>query len=75
MITNINTHKSAFLILMVIMIISLYALSRTEDSERHSERTGLLLQLKDMEVRLDHDVTLTTSFLIQQYDPLVETRR
>jgi diguanylate cyclase (GGDEF)-like protein/PAS domain S-box-containing protein len=45
------------------------------ESEQYAELSNNLVQLKEMDARLDRDVLKITSFLLNQYDPLVETNK
>jgi diguanylate cyclase (GGDEF)-like protein/PAS domain S-box-containing protein len=65
--------KYYFLFLAVIVVVGLYLFTRTADIEEHSNRTNMLLELKELDASLDRDVMRITSFLLNQYDPLVDT--
>ncbi len=66
-------YKYYFLMLALIVVVGLFFHTRAVDIGQHTERTNLLLQLKELDANLDRDVMQVTSFLLNQYDPLVDT--
>ena len=63
------------LLLATIVIVGAFLLTRAMDAESHNRRLRLLLELQAAEAALDRDVLRVTSFLLQQFDPLVKTER
>jgi diguanylate cyclase (GGDEF)-like protein/PAS domain S-box-containing protein len=65
--------KYYFLFLAMVVVVGLYLFTRTADIEEHTLRANMLLELKELDASLDRDVMRITSFLLNQYDPLVDT--
>jgi diguanylate cyclase (GGDEF)-like protein/PAS domain S-box-containing protein len=55
------------------VIVGLFLVFRTTDVEQYSLHSGLLLQLKELDARLDRDVLQVSSFLLTNYDSLAVT--
>jgi diguanylate cyclase (GGDEF)-like protein/PAS domain S-box-containing protein len=73
MFRRIGTKRSILLVSLGIAFILLLALYWDDKSQNYAELSGNLLRLKEMDARLDRDVLRITSFLLVQYDPLVQT--
>jgi diguanylate cyclase (GGDEF)-like protein/PAS domain S-box-containing protein len=66
-------YKYYFLFLALVVVVGLFLFTRTVDIEEHTSRTNMLLELRGLDASLDRDVMRITSFLLNQYDPLVDT--
>ncbi len=75
MFRTIGTKRSILLAALLIAMVMLLLLFWDDESREYAEVTHTLLQLKEMDARLDRDVLRVTSFLLVQYDPLVQTSR
>jgi diguanylate cyclase (GGDEF)-like protein/PAS domain S-box-containing protein len=73
MLNNIYSKRSLLLVSLWITLILLLAVYWDDESEHYAGLSNNMLQLKKMDARLDRDVLKITSFLLNQYDPLVET--
>ncbi|KRT54350.1 PAS domain S-box/diguanylate cyclase (GGDEF) domain [endosymbiont of Ridgeia piscesae] len=60
-------------LLIIASILIFYAASWNGGAQHHAQQSNMLLELKELDARLDRDVLRITSFLLVQYDPLVET--
>ncbi|MET0051755.1 MAG: diguanylate cyclase [Candidatus Thiodiazotropha sp.] len=75
MFKTIGTKRSFLLAALLIAFVMLLFLFWDDESREYAEVSHTLLQLKEMDARLDRDVLRVTSFLLVQYDPLVQTSR
>ena len=64
--------KRYFLVVAGMVVIGVYMQTRVGDVHQHTLRTNHLLLMKDLDARLDRDVMQVTSYLLNQYDPLVD---
>jgi len=65
--------KRYFLFAAILVLTGLFLLTRSVDISLHNKRVNILLQLKGLDALLDRDVMQVSSFLLNQYDPLVQT--
>ncbi len=70
---SINTRRSLLLITLSIALIMLLGMLWDDDSLEHAEVSSQLIELKELDARLDRDVLKITSFLLAHYDTLVQT--
>ncbi|MCG7979310.1 MAG: EAL domain-containing protein [Candidatus Thiodiazotropha endolucinida] len=73
MLKQMYSKRSILLVSLCIALILLLVVYWDDKSENYAELSHNLLQLKEMDARLDRDVLKITSFLLNQYDPLVRT--
>ncbi|MES9835868.1 MAG: EAL domain-containing protein [Candidatus Thiodiazotropha sp.] len=73
MLKQIGSKRILLLISLGIALILLLAVYWDDESQVYAELSNSMLQLKEMDARLDRDVLRVTSFLLIQYDPLVQT--
>lgn len=73
MLKLIGSKRILLLISLGIALILLLAVYWDDESQVYAELSNRMLQLKEMDARLDRDVLRITSFLLIQYDPLVQT--
>ncbi|MES9993031.1 MAG: EAL domain-containing protein [Candidatus Thiodiazotropha sp.] len=73
MLKLIGTKRILLLISLGIALILLLAAYWDDESQHFAELSNRMLQLKEMDARLDRDVLRVTSFMLIQYDPLVQT--
>lgn len=73
MLKQMYSKRSLLLVSLCIALILLLVVYWDDKSENYAELSHNLLQLKEMDARLDRDVLKITSFLLNQYDPLVRT--
>lgn len=73
MLEAIGTKRSLLLFFLSVAFVLLLVLFWDDESQNYAELSHHLLQLKEMDARLDRDVLRITSFLLVQYDPLVRT--
>jgi diguanylate cyclase (GGDEF)-like protein/PAS domain S-box-containing protein len=73
MLKQMYSKRSILLITLFIALVLLLAVYWGDESENYAELSNNLIQLKEMDARLDRDVLKITSFLLNQYDPLVQT--
>ncbi len=66
-------NKRYFLFAAIMVVIGLFLVTRSVDISLHNKRVNILLQLKGLDALLDRDVMQVSSFLLNQYDPLVQT--
>ncbi len=67
-------HRKRFLLIAAVaVVIGLFLVTRSVNVEQHTLHTNAILQLKELDARLDRDVMQVTSFLLNQYDSLAET--
>ncbi len=64
-----------WLLLATAVVVGLFLVTRSIDLELHNQRMTNLLNLKELDAQLDRDVFRVNAFLLQQYDPLVDTAR
>ncbi len=55
----------------VVLLTSLWV----KEVDQYAKQSDLLIQMKELDARLDRDVLRVISFLLVQYDPLVETTK
>lgn len=67
-----NRPVQALLLLIILILIALFVQNRSINHTLHSERLNLLLQLRDMDARLDEEVLLVISGKRDHYDLLVQ---
>ena len=72
---TIGSKRSFLLIGLAVAFVLLLLLFWDDESAEYAEVSHHLLQLKEMDARLDRDVLRITSFLLVQYDPLVQTSK
>ncbi|MCP4295030.1 MAG: EAL domain-containing protein [Proteobacteria bacterium] len=70
-----NLIKPFSLVLTILIAFGLYTETLKVGIEEHTQISDIFLQLKELEANLDLEVMQVTSFLMVQYDPLIETRR
>ncbi|MEJ2452583.1 MAG: EAL domain-containing protein [Candidatus Thiodiazotropha sp.] len=70
---SINAKRSLLLITLSIVLILLLGMLWDDDSLEHAEVSSQLIELKELDARLDRDVLKITSFLLAHYDSLVQT--
>jgi diguanylate cyclase (GGDEF)-like protein/PAS domain S-box-containing protein len=68
-----NTRRRLLLIALSGALIMLLYMFWGDDSLEHAEVSKQLLELKELDARLDRDVLRITSFMASHYDSLVET--
>ncbi len=73
MFKTIGSKRSFLLAALLVAIMMLLFLFWDDESREYAEVSHTLLQLKEMDARLDRDVLRVTSFMLVQYDPLVQT--
>lgn len=66
-------RKRYLLLPALVVIVGLLLVFRTTDVEQYRTQSGLLLQLKESDARLDRDVLQVSSFLLTHYDSLAVT--
>ncbi len=66
-------RKRHLLIAAVAVTIGLFLVTRSTNIEQHTLHSRMLLQMKELDARLDRDVLQVTSFILRHYDSLVET--
>jgi diguanylate cyclase (GGDEF)-like protein/PAS domain S-box-containing protein len=69
----ISSRRSFLLVGLFSVFIFLLVLFWDDRTQDQAEISHYLLQLKEMDARLDRDVLKITSFILVQYDPLVQT--
>ncbi|MEJ2425486.1 MAG: GGDEF domain-containing protein, partial [Candidatus Thiodiazotropha sp.] len=74
-IVTIGTKRSYLLAALLVAFVMLLFLFWGDESREYAEVSHTLLQLKEIDARLDRDVLRVTSFLLVQYDPLVQSSR
>lgn len=67
------TKRTLLLLFLSIAFSMSLALFWGDDSLEHAEVSDQLIELKELDARLDRDVLRITSFLLSQYDSLVDT--
>jgi diguanylate cyclase (GGDEF)-like protein/PAS domain S-box-containing protein len=67
------SKRILLLLFLSIAFAMAQALFWSDDSLEHAEVSEQLIKLKELDARLDRDVLRITSFLLSQYDSLVET--
>lgn len=72
---SVNAKRSLLLIMLSIAMSMLLGVLWDNDALEHAEVSSQLIELKELEARLDRDVLRITSFLLTHYDPLVATTR
>ncbi len=65
-------YRYLFLMFVAVMLVALYIQARSVDERQHLLRMETLLELKDLDSRLDGDVLQISSFLMVQYDPTLQ---
>jgi len=65
--------RTLLLFILSITFVLLMTLSWRDDSQEHAEVSAELIELKELDARLDRDVLRITSFLLTHYDTLVAT--
>jgi diguanylate cyclase (GGDEF)-like protein/PAS domain S-box-containing protein len=70
---SIGSKRGFLLIGLSLAFTLLLGLFWNHDSQQYAEISHHLMQLKEMDARLDRDVLKITSFVLVQYDPLVQT--
>jgi diguanylate cyclase (GGDEF)-like protein/PAS domain S-box-containing protein len=73
MLKQMYSKRSILLISLFVALVLLLTIFWDDGSENYAELSNNLIQLKEMDARLDRDVLKITSFLLNQYDPLVQT--
>ncbi|MEW8506335.1 MAG: EAL domain-containing protein [Candidatus Thiodiazotropha sp.] len=73
MLKQIGSKRILLLVSLGIAFILLLAVYWDDESQVYAELSNKMLQLKEMDARLDRDALRVTSFLLIQYDPLVQT--
>jgi diguanylate cyclase (GGDEF)-like protein/PAS domain S-box-containing protein len=73
MLKNIFGKRSLLFLSLWLTLFLLLVVFWDDETEHYAELSNNLLQLKEMDARLDRDVLKITSFLLNQYDPLVKT--
>ncbi|MGD8910101.1 MAG: PAS domain S-box protein, partial [Chromatiales bacterium] len=71
--STMSTRRSLLLIILSIIMVLLLYMFWGDDSLEHAEVSSQLLELKELDARLDRDVLRITSFMLNHYDSLVET--
>ena len=66
-------RKRYLIIPALALIVGLFLAFRSTDVEQYRLHSGLLLQLKELDARLDRDVLQVSSFLLTHYDSLAVT--
>lgn len=64
--------KRYFILVAGMVLLGVYMQARVGGVQQHTLRTDHLLLMKDLDARLDRDVMQVTSYLLNQYDPLVD---
>jgi diguanylate cyclase (GGDEF)-like protein/PAS domain S-box-containing protein len=75
MLKSIGSKRSYLLIGLSLAFTLLLGLYWNDDSQQYAEISHRLLQLKDMDARLDRDVLRIASSVLVQYDPLAQTTK
>ncbi|MEJ2622370.1 MAG: EAL domain-containing protein [Candidatus Thiodiazotropha sp.] len=70
---SIGTKRGALLIGLSLAFALLLGLFWGDETSEYAEFSRNLLQLKKLDARLDRDMLRVSSFLLVQYDPLVDT--
>jgi diguanylate cyclase (GGDEF)-like protein/PAS domain S-box-containing protein len=70
---SIGTKRGALLIGLSLAFALLLGLFWDDESSKYAELSRNMLQLKKLDANLDRDMLRISSFLMVQYDPLVET--
>ncbi|MEW8625954.1 MAG: EAL domain-containing protein [Candidatus Thiodiazotropha sp.] len=70
---SIGTKRGALLIGLSLVFALLLGLFWDDESSEYAEISHNMLQLKQLDARLDRDMLRISSFLMVQYDPLVNT--
>ncbi len=73
MIQHYWRRKRYLLIAALVVIIGLFLVSHSTNVEQYSLHSRMLLQLKELDARLDRDVLQVSSFLLSHYDSLAVT--
>jgi diguanylate cyclase (GGDEF)-like protein/PAS domain S-box-containing protein len=73
MFSLIFSKRNILLLSLWIALILLLVVYWGDETENYAELSNNLIQLKEMDARLDRDILKITSFLLNHYDPLVET--
>ncbi|HEB96553.1 MAG TPA: EAL domain-containing protein [Sedimenticola thiotaurini] len=73
--TFTQRHPLLLLLFVSIALATLLAALWEGDSRLQARHAARLIELKQLDARLDREVLQVTSFLLRQYDPLVETTR
>ena len=63
------------LLLVGIALAALLAAVWNDESARHARHANNLIKLQELDARLDRDLLQVASFMLIQYDPMVETVR
>lgn len=73
MLKTFGSKRSLLLFSLGIAFILLLTVFWDDETQNYAELSHHLLELKEMDARLDRDVFRITTFLLVQYDPLVQT--
>ncbi|MES9969756.1 MAG: EAL domain-containing protein [Candidatus Thiodiazotropha sp.] len=73
MLKHLYNKRSMLLVSLWIAFVLLLVVYWDNETQHYAELSNDLLQLKETDARLDRDVLRVTSFLLNQYDPLVQT--
>ncbi|MCM8855518.1 MAG: hypothetical protein LC541_04440 [Candidatus Thiodiazotropha sp.] len=73
MLKTFGSKRSLLLFSLGIAFILLLTVFWDDETQNYAELSHNLLELKEMDARLDRDVFRITTFLLVQYDPLVQT--
>ncbi len=67
-------HRKRFLLIVAVaVVVGLFLIARSVNVEQHTQHANTMLELKELDARLDRDVMQVTSFLLNHYDSLAET--
>jgi diguanylate cyclase (GGDEF)-like protein/PAS domain S-box-containing protein len=66
-------RKRVLLMVAVMVVVGLFLVTRSVNVEQHTLHTNAMLQMKELDARLDRDVMQVTSFLLNHYDSLAQT--
>ncbi|OOZ36901.1 DAHL domain-containing protein [Solemya velesiana gill symbiont] len=61
-----------FLLLATLVLVAFFMQTRSVDIHQHNKRLDLLFRIQQIEGALDRDVLRVTSYILVQFDPLVE---
>ena len=72
--TRSKWQKQRYLLLAAVVVVAgLILVSHSAHVEKYTHHSRLLLQLKELDARLDRDVLQVSSFLLSHYDSLADT--
>jgi diguanylate cyclase (GGDEF)-like protein/PAS domain S-box-containing protein len=61
------------LVAAIVAVVVMFVQNRSVDMELHGRRMEMLLELRRLDAQLDRDVLRASSFILDNFDPLVET--